>query len=146
MQNTKIDQKQIEQECLKAINKNDIPTFNKHFILLGSFNNSLILSYRLLYLLLTNKEEFYFLTQKISEIDDEPFKFVFDIERCVISGSKKGLCKFKDEKQEFSFIIDLLIKKMDDYKEFCEHEKIKKQKNAEIIANCAYILEKYDQI
>ncbi|KAM0677110.1 hypothetical protein BDAP_002271 [Binucleata daphniae] len=140
-----IDPKQVEMQCIKAIKHNNIISFNENFLLLSNNQNTFILSYKLIYLLLINKEDFYFLAETITDFDDPNIKFMYEIEKAVNSGSKKRLCNFRDSNKDYSGIINCLIEKMDKEEKVDVKDVAQKNKNIEMIQDCTYILKNYNK-
>lgn len=140
-----IDYKQVESQCIQAIKQNNIISFNENFILLSNNQNTLILAYKLIYLLLTNKEDFYVLAETIADTEDEHIKFMYEVERAMIFGSKKKLAILRDENKNFSAIINCIIEKMDKEEKTDEKYEVQKQRNVEMIKDCTHILKNYNK-
>lgn len=141
-----IDSKSNEAKCITAIKQNNLELFKEKIVFVTDNSNTFVFAYRLLFLLLEDMQEFYFLSQMIEDPDEKYMKLVFEVERGISSGSKKKLMSLKSEYSEFSCVIDCLLIKMDEVVNKVDEVKFEKEKNIEMIENCLYVLENYNKL
>lgn len=126
----------IESKCIQALHQNNLQAFNHYYTILDS-KPSLILSYKLLYLLSHNKKEYYFLFEQVEH--DNNIEFVIEVERNMELGNINRLKQLKNMHIEFAYLIELIINVK-------SNEVTKEEKVEDYIGDCVYILKNYNKI